>query len=220
MPNRKRFVSVLAALVLGAGLAQVAAGQLSSRPAKEWIERLERAERVEGLKVQEIVDRLGLKPGDVVADLGAGAGVFSVPLSKAVGPKGKVYAVEIDKGFLEHIDNKMKAQGVTNVKGVFGEYTDPKLPARDVDVAMFHDVLHHVEKREEYLKNLAPYIKRGGRLAIIELDPVNGGHKDEPALQVSKQQAAAWLAPLGFTPVQEHDQIFDGGKWYVIYQKK
>ncbi len=98
-----------------------------------------------------------MKPGDVVADLGAGAGPFVVPFAKAVSPKGKVYAVDVDRNFFPYIEKRVKAAAVGNVQTVLGEFTDPKLPSSDVDVAFMHDVLHHIEDRAGYLKAVAKY---------------------------------------------------------------
>src|SRR4051794_40343660 len=84
-----------------------AARQLSSRPADDWSARLERPERVAGLKIDYIISSLGLKPDSVVADIGAGPGVLTLPIAKAV-TTGKVYAVEIDQGFLDRIKGKTR----------------------------------------------------------------------------------------------------------------
>ena len=137
-----------------------------------------------------------------------------MPLAKAVAPGGKVYAVDVDKGFFEHITQKASAANVTNIVTVLGAFGDPKLPARDVDVALFHDVLHHIEDRAGYLKALARYIKPGSRIAVVELPP-DGSHKDEPALIVTKDQVKGWMADAGFTPVEELDGL--QGKWFVVY---
>jgi 2-polyprenyl-3-methyl-5-hydroxy-6-metoxy-1,4-benzoquinol methylase len=207
--------------VLGLSLADTLAFQLKSRPAAEWIERLNRPERLKELRIDEIVKGLGLKPGDVVADLGAGGGAFEGALAEAVGPTGKVYAVEIDQGFIDFIDKAAKDAGLANVQTVLGEFTDPNLGDVKVDVAMFHDVLHHIEKRAEYIKNLDKYIKPTGRVAVIELnkeDP-NTSHKDEPELQVGKEELDAWMDGIGFKRVQEH--TFLGiAKWYLIYGRQ
>src|ERR1043166_2109019 len=95
----------LAVLAMGA-LAAPAHAQLASRPAAEWKATLEAPTRVEGLKIEQIVTALKLKSGDVVADLGAGTGLFEAQLAYAIG-RGRVYAVEIDKGFLDEIDRKV-----------------------------------------------------------------------------------------------------------------
>ena len=216
MPRRLRATLIL---ILAAGITPLpAAAQLASRPAEEWIKMLDAPARVAGLKVDEIIVRLELKPGDVVADLGAGSGVFSVSLARAVKPSGKVYAVEIDQALLDHINRKVKERNVTNVRTVLGKFGDPSLPAADVDVAFMHDVLHHIEDRAGYLKNVARYLKPGGRLAIVEPDARIGPHRNDPKLQVTKEQLKAWMADTGFVPSNEF-HLFDN-KWYVIYVRK
>jgi ubiquinone/menaquinone biosynthesis C-methylase UbiE len=199
--------------------AGVPAGtQLASRPAPEWIARLERPERVAGLKIDYIISKLELKPGQVVADIGAGPGVITLPMAKAVAPNGRVYAVDIDQAFIDHIAMRAKEQNVGNVRPVLGKLTDPGLPAQDVDVALFHDVLHHIKDRVAYLKNTARYVKPGGRIAIVELDPKNGSHRNEPELQIGKEQAQSWLAADGFKPIQEFDGLTEN-KWFVVYAR-
>jgi arsenite methyltransferase len=170
--------------------------------------------RVASLKIDYIIASLGLKPGQTVADIGAGPGVLDVPLAQAVGASGKVYAVDIDAGFFPHIKQKADAAHLKNIHTVLGAPADPKLPAKDVDVALFHDVLHHIEDRAGYLKALAGYMKPGSRIAVVELPP-DGSHKDEPALIVTKDQVKTWMAAADFAPVQEYDGL--PGKWFIVY---
>ena len=113
---------------------------------------------------------LDLKPGMVVADIGAGSGLFSRPLAKAVAPAGKVYAVDIQQDLLDHINQRDKEENIRNIQTVLGEFDDPKLPAKDVDLAFINDVLHHIQHRAVYLKALGTYVKPSGRIAIIEMD--------------------------------------------------
>lgn len=218
MVRQSRFLSAIAVFTCVTASGAVAAGQLASRPAEDWIARLERPDRVAGLKIDYIISKLELKPGQVVADLGAGPGVISLQMAKAVAPTGKVYAVDIDQKFIDHIAMRAKEQHVTNVKPILGKFTDPALPAQDVDVALFHDVLHHIQDRAAYLKSTAKYMKPGGRIAIIELSPTTGSHKDEPELQVTKEQVKIWLAAAGFKPVAEFDGLPEG-KWFVVYAR-
>jgi ubiquinone/menaquinone biosynthesis C-methylase UbiE len=213
----RRATLTAAAIAIACLLPEVVDAQLASRPAAEWTKTLESPERIAGLQIADVIGRLGLQPSEVVADLGAGTGLFAVPLARAV-PSGRVYAVELDEGFLTQIRGKAKAENVTNVVPVLGKFTDPALPARDVDVAFFHDVLHHVENRSAYLKSVAGYVKPGGRIVVIEFNPGDSPHKAEPTLVVSREQTAAWMADAGFVPADDVKLFAD--KWFVVYRRK
>jgi ubiquinone/menaquinone biosynthesis C-methylase UbiE len=204
-------------LVFVLTLAATATAQRASRPAEEWVKVLDAAERLAGLRVPDVVAALKLRPGDVVADLGAGSGPFVVPFASAVGPKGKVYAVEIDRNFFPYIERRAKEAGVSNVRVVAGEFTDPNLPAADVDVAFMHDVLHHIENRPLYFKNLARYLKPGARVVVIDYNPLQSPHRDEPALTVAKEQAAFWLADAGLKKVEDVTLFPD--KYFVVFER-
>jgi len=207
----------LAAAALTAGLAKPASAQLAGRTPEEWIKTLESPQRVAGLKVQETIAALKLKPGMVVADIGAGTGVFSLPFGSAVKPGGKVYAVDIEKGLIDHIDEKATEVGMTNyVQGVLGEFDDPNLPD-NVDLAFINDVLHHIEHRELYLKNLAGYLKPGGRIAVIDFKPEGGGHRNQPELQTKLEDVTKWMAAAGLKPLETVNLFED--KWFVIFGK-
>ena len=197
-------------------LAPAAGAQRASRPADDWIATLESPERVAGLKIPEVVAAMTLRPGDVVADLGAGSGLFVVPLSSAVGARGKVLAVEIDRGFFPHIQRKATAAGATNVQTIAGEPMDPKLPEA-VDVAVLHDVLHHIENPAVYMKSLAKYLKPAARIAVVDYLAKQGPHRDDPWRQVWKEEAAKLRASIGFTPVDDVALFPD--KYFVIYQR-
>lgn len=208
---------LLAALIAALGLAPRAVAQLGARTTEQWLKTLDSANRVAKLKIDDVVAALKIEPGSVVADIGAGSGAFTLPLAKAVAGAGKVYAVDIEQGLVDHIVRRAQAAKVENVRGVLGKFTDPNLPSRDVELAFIYDVLHHIENRTEYLKNLARYIKAGGRIAVIDFHPELGPHKDDPALQVTRDQAKAWMAAIGFKPVEEHSLYSD--KWFIVYSR-
>ena len=214
----RRLLVAAVAIVFSAGHVLIGAAQLGSRSAEEWLKTLDAPARMQNLKVDETIARLGLKPGMIVADIGAGSGIFEGPLAKAVGPGGTVYAVDVDQGLLDAINKKAAEARVTNVKTVLGRFTDPALPASDVDVAFINDVLHHIEDRSAYLKNLARYIKPAGRIALIDFHPELGGHRNQPELQVSKDKAASLMADAGFKPVEEISLFTD--KYFVLYARR
>jgi ubiquinone/menaquinone biosynthesis C-methylase UbiE len=198
------------------GLAQPTAAQLGSRTAEEWIRTLDAPDRVAGLKVPDVIAALKIKPGQVIADIGAGSGIFSLPMGRAVRPGGTVYAVDIDQALLDHVDMEATEQGMVNVKPVLGGPSDPLLTV-DVDLAFMNDVLHHIEDRAGYLATLALYLKPGGRIAIIDFRPDQSPHKDDPTMIVTEEQATAWLAPAGLKPV-EHINLYSD-RWFVVYAK-
>ena len=206
-----RLVTLAAGLLAAAGPARA---QLGARSTAEWLKTLDSQNRVGRLKVDEAVGRLGLAPGAVVADIGAGSGVFTLPLARAV-PQGRVYAVDIDQGLVDHIARKAEEARAANVRPVLGAFTDPRLPTRDLDVAFIFDVLHHIEDRATYLRSLAGYLRPGGRIAVIDFHPELGPHKNDPKLQVTRDQAREWMAAAGLRPLAEH-QLYDD-KWYVVY---
>jgi ubiquinone/menaquinone biosynthesis C-methylase UbiE len=205
------------AILLTSSAAHGDARQLGTRAADAWIATLENPNRVAGLKIDEVVSRLRIRPGSTVADIGAGSGVFEGALSAAVTPNGTVYAVDIDQALLDHIAGRAKTLGLSNVRVVLGKYADPALPVRNVDVALIYDVLHHIKDREAYLKNLAGYLAPGGRIAVVDFAPGKGGHAKDAEQQITREQTDAWMTAAGLKPVEEI-ALFDD-KWFVIYAK-
>lgn len=210
-------LAAIAAATLTLGMFQSATAQLGNRSAEQWIEMLHRPERVESLRIDEVIERLRLKSGTVVADIGAGTGVFSLPFGEAVAPDGKVYAVEVDQGLVDHIAQRIEEAGAANVQAVLGEFTDPKLPTRQLDLAFFHNVLHHVEDRAGYLKTLAGYIKETGRIAVIERA---GEHHrlGHGGMAMSEEALMSWMEDAGFELSEEY-HLFGDAKRFVVFSK-
>lgn len=208
---------LIVALALVLWVAQGSALQLGSRSADEWVKTLDTPQRIATLKIDDVVSKLRLMPGMVVADIGAGTGLFEGALAGAVSPGGTVYAVDVEQGLLDHISQRAKELKVSNVRVVLGKFTDPALPVRDVDVALINDVLHHIEDRQTYLKNLAGYVKPGGRIAVIDFRPGLGGHVNQPELRITKEQTDGWMAAAGLKPSEEIDIFTD--KFFVVYAR-
>lgn len=196
----------------------------------DWIARLERPDRIPGLKIADVVNCLKLKPGDVVADIGAGTGAFSIPFAKAVAPSGRAFAVDIWPELVDYIAAKAQTEAVTNLQGILAARDDPRLPEQQVDLVFFHDVFHNLNDRQGYLKMLATALKPEGRVAIVEQefdDPI-AKKWDLPEDRITREQVAAWMANAGFQKIGEFD-IFQGAnnpsgagmpeRWFVVYQR-
>jgi precorrin-6B methylase 2 len=205
-----------AALLFLAGAP--AAAQLGSRPAEEWIKTLDGPVRVAGMKIGEVVSALKLQPGQTVADIGAGSGLLEVPLASAVGSKGRVYAVEIDAGFFPEIQKRVAAAKLTNVETVLGKFTDPALPVRSIDLALFHDVIHHVEHRAAYLRTLAGYLAPSGRIAVVDFEGGKGPHRDQPAMEVTREQLVGWMRDAGLTQIEDVKLFPD--KYFLVFGRR
>jgi arsenite methyltransferase len=203
--------SLLFVLMLGVG-ATTASAQLQQLPADKYIARMNHPGR--DLKVNQVIQKLGLKSGDIVADIGSGSGLFSIPFAKAVAPKGTVYSVDIDPKMLAYVANRAKESGITNLKTVVGQYDDPKLPVKDVDVVFFHRVLHMIEHRQAYLDNAAKYLKPGGRIVVIDKNPQDSLNS---WMWLKQSDVDSWMAAIGFYPAQ-HFGIYDD-RYFVVYAR-
>ena len=217
MRSRHLLIAGLLSGVL-AGHATVTSAQLGSRPVDEWIKTLDGATRVSALKIPEVVAAMKLQPGQTVADIGAGTGLLEVPLAKAVGPKGRVYAEDIDAGFFPAIRKRVADANVSNVEPVLGRFTDPMLPVKTVDVALFHDVIHHVEQRAEFIKTLAGYLAPSGRIIVVDYEPGKGPHTGQPQLEVSREQLTTWMRAAGFTQVDDVKLFAE--KYVLVFGKR
>ena len=219
----RRFLNAGSVALLTFLMALVAStplyAQLGGRPAEQWAIVLESGRRLGSLEIENVVSLIEIQQGQVVADLGAGTGVFSVPLARAVGATGTVLAVEVDQGFLPMIDAKAREAGLDNIQSVLGEFTDPNLPRSDVDVAFFHDVLHHIDQRQEYLMTVASYMAPGSRMVVVDYDmnQPRVPHGNQPEMLISPEQVAGWMANAGFVVSRELD-LFEE-KFFVIYTK-
>lgn len=143
----------------------VAAGQIAHQhhppSTQEYAKVLEDPSRDEWQKPHEVVRALGLKPADVVADIGAGTGYFARRFALHA---GKVYAVDIDEKLLEIA----RQNAPPNLETVLAAADDPHLPAAKIDTIFFCDVLHHIDNRPAYYAKLAKALKNGGRVVVID----------------------------------------------------
>ena len=180
--------------------------------AAEWLERPEREEEE---KTELLVELLKLKPGEVVADIGAGTGYFSRRLAKKVGEKGTIYAVEIQQEMLDILTNKMAQLNIRNVKPVLGTITNPKLPSASVDTILMVDVYHEFDHPFEMVEAMTKSLKPDGRMVFVEFRgedpkvPIKRVHKMTEA-QVKKEMEIhplVWKETISALP-RQHIIVF------------
>jgi len=199
-----------ALLIVGVAIALLAGG-LSWIKARFYIDHMENPGRLERMQVERVVETLKLVPGSVIADIGAGSGLFTRTLAKAVAP-GVVYAVDINPNLLAHIEKSAKEAGLANIKTVLATEGDPRLPEA-LDVVFICDVLHLIEGPERYLRQLRGYLRPGGRVAIISFI-----QNFPPAgLQFSADQLERWMKQAGFALAERHDFITD--QYLMIFER-
>ncbi len=154
---------------------------------------LDRPERDAEEKPELMIKGLGLRAGQVVADIGCGTGYFTWRLAREVGERGVVYGVEIQPEMLQLLDTKMRERGALNVVGVLGTPQMPNLPEA-VDVVLMVDVYHELSNPAEMMEAICARLKTGGRLVFVEYRgedpsvPIKPLHKMTEA-QIKKEMA-------------------------------
>jgi len=130
----------------------------------------------------QLIRGLGIKPGMAVADIGAGSGYHTLRLSPAVGAVGVVYAEDINASYVEGLKREAARRGLSNVRIVVGTPEDPKLPAGGVDRAVLVHMYHEIANPYALLWNLAPALKPGARVGVIDVDRPTQSHGTPPGL--------------------------------------
>lgn len=140
----------------------------------EWVKRFEIESREVYAQRKKIVSAINLKPGMAIADVGAGTGLFLQPFSKAVGPKGLVFAVDISPGMIKHIQTRVTDEQITNVTVVHSTEKSIKLKTGSVDRIFICDTYHHFTFHVAMLKSIHDALKPAGQLVIIDFDKIPG----------------------------------------------
>jgi ubiquinone/menaquinone biosynthesis C-methylase UbiE len=144
----------------------------------EWVERFEREGREVYDQRMDIVSAIGLGPGQDIADIGAGTGLFTGLFSDAVGKDGNVYAVDIVPVFLSNILKRAKETGRTNIKTVLGTSKSTRLPSKSIDKVFICDTYHHFEFPANTLASISRALRSGGEIILIDFKREEGESSD------------------------------------------
>jgi len=124
---------------------------------------------------EKLMDAIGVKPGMVIGEAGAGEGYFTFKLSRRVGETGRVYANDIVEKVLKVIKDRCEREGITNITTILGKVEDPLFSKGSLDMVFMISAFHDFEKKVEWLNNVKPYLKPGATLVIVESDPDKSG---------------------------------------------
>lgn len=141
---------------------------------KQFTERFEIESREVFAQREAILNAIKLKPTDVVADIGAGTGLFTRLFATNLGPEGRVIAVDIAQKFLDHIEVTCRERGIRNVETLLCKDDSTELPPESVDVAYICDTYHHFEFPIKTMTSLRKAMKPGGRVIVVDFERIEG----------------------------------------------
>lgn len=154
-------------------------------------------------KPDEVIHVIGLKPGHVVADIGAGDGYFTRRFARAVAPEGKAIGLEIKSDLVERMNEDARRAGLANYEARLVSTDDPKLAPGSIDVIFLCDTYHHIDSRVDYFRKIRQALKPGGRLIILDMirSKRNADHS------VVREEVIEELREAGYRLAKEHDLL-------------
>jgi rhodanese-related sulfurtransferase/precorrin-6B methylase 2 len=178
-------------IIMALSCAFAAAAPLAQQTTKDWLEDVKKGEvrRDERQRVDDVFAALGVKPGARVADIGAGWGYFMVRLAKAVGPTGRVMAIEAEAKSLAKLRERVEREGLTNVDVIEGTQRDTRLAARSIDAALIVNAYHEMPEYGTILSQIRQALTPTGNLVIVE--PLETLKRQEPREEQTKRHIIA-----------------------------
>lgn len=161
--------------------------------AADWLERPER-EREEN--VSQAIDNMDIQPDDHIADIGAGSGYYTFRMA-ARAPRGKVYAVDLQREMLALMDEKIDREGIDNVELLRGTETSPRLPENTLDLVVMVDVYHELSHPREMMEEIVQALKPNGRFVLLEYRMEDPGVPIKRLHKMSEAQAVREMKAVG-----------------------
>jgi predicted methyltransferase len=185
----------------------------------DFAKRFETESREVFANRDRIVAAANLKPGMAVADVGAGTGLFTRLFAKKVGPQGKVYAVDIARNFIKHIEKTTREHGIDNVEGIVCTPDSSNLPPISVDLAFICDVYHHFEFPQKTMASIHAALRPDGRLVVIDYHRIEGVSSDWILNHVRAGQDVFRneIESAGFKLVEEPKLLKEN--YYMIFER-
>jgi ubiquinone/menaquinone biosynthesis C-methylase UbiE len=192
--------------------------QLHQDP-KSYIGALEDPQRDAYQKPHEVLSALRLKPGEVIADIGAGSGYFTFRFSHFVGAKGKVYAVDVSPDMILHINRRIRDLKPNNVISILADPDDPLLADRSVNRFFFSDSWHHIENQTKYLSLMKRILKPGGEVVMIDFHKKKEIPVGPPLdMRIAREDVIKQMEKNGFRLAKEH--TFLPYQYFLVFMPK
>jgi ubiquinone/menaquinone biosynthesis C-methylase UbiE len=185
---------------------------------KAYIGMLEDPKRDDYQKPREVLTALAIKPGEVIADIGAGSGYFTFRLAHHVGDRGKIYAVDVSPDMILHLNRRIRELKAMNVTSILADPDDPLLAEGSIDRFFFSDSWHHIENQTKYLSAIKKMLRPSGEIIMIDF------HKKElpvgPPMQlkIAREDLIRQMGSNGFRLTKEH--TFLPYQYFLIFASK
>jgi ubiquinone/menaquinone biosynthesis C-methylase UbiE len=181
-----------------------------------YIQAIEDFKRDEYQKPHEVIAALGIEAGEIIADIGAGAGYFTMRLARHVGPKGRVYAVDVSPDMVRFLHARVRDMKLLNVSPILAPPDDPLLP-EPVDRFLFVNVWHHIDDRPGYLARMRDLLKPGGQIVMIDFQKREIPVGPPMAMKIAREDLVRELEAAGFRVAKEH--TFLPYQYFVVFER-
>jgi len=185
----------------------------TSKPYTGDLSIFEDPKRDEKLQPNRVMDILGIKEGSSVADIGAGSGWFTVRAARRVGNGGAVYAVDINRDYLDYIEKRARRENLPNIRVILGKEDDPLLPEESVDAILLLKAYHEVAQPIRLLKRTREAMRVGALLGIIDRNGKGDDHGIDKDVVIKEAERA------GFALVNQYDFVKpDNVDYFLVFR--
>ena len=187
----------------------------TSKPYTGSLSIFEDPQRDEKLQVNRVMDLLSIKEGTSVADIGAGSGWFTVRAARRVWANATVYAVDINRDYLDYIEKRSKQESLANIRVILGKDDDPLLPEKSVDAVLLLKTYHEVAQPIRLLKRTREAMRAGALLGIIDRNGKGDDHGIDKDVVIKEAERA------GFVLISDYDFVkSDAVDYFLVFRAK